>query len=136
VSIQLMISEHPDVGTDYNPSLGEAVQKAVDCAAICNSCADACVAEQMDMHQCVRTCIDCSDVCEVTARIAMRRTGVNRELIRAQLAVCVRACETCAEECEKHNNAHCRRCAQMCRETAEAARIALEALNAEVHAEA
>ena len=40
----------------------------------------------MDMDQCIRLCVDCSDVCGATYRIATRRTGSNRELIRSQLA--------------------------------------------------
>jgi Domain of Unknown Function (DUF326) len=136
MSIELMISEHPDVGADYNPTLGMAVRVMGDCAAICNSCADACTAEEMDMRQCIRTCIDCSDLCFASLRIAMRRTGSNRDLIRAQLAVCIKACEICAEECAKHHHPHCMRCATMCRECAQACRDALEDLVDEVHAEA
>jgi hypothetical protein len=105
------------------------------CAAICNSCADACVAEPMDMSQCIRLCLDCSDVCEATYRVATRRTGSNRQLIRTMLATCINACEICEAECARHDNPHCRRCAQMCRECAEDCRRALESLNDEVHAE-
>jgi hypothetical protein len=136
MSIELMISEHPQVGMGYNPSLGAAVRFAVDCAALCNSCADACIAEAMDMDQCIRTCLDCSDVCAATARVAMRRTGSNRQLIRAQLAVCIKACEICAEECARHPHPHCMRCARMCRECVQACHAALVVLDAEVHAEA
>lgn len=136
MSIEMMISEHPDVRGNYNETLGVAVRKAVDCAAICNSCADACVAERMDMAQCVRLCMDCSDVCTAAARVAMRRTGGDRNLIRTLLATCIEACENCANECAGHDNAHCRRCATMCVECAQACRTALEVLNREVHAEA
>lgn len=131
MSIELMISEHPQVGAGYNATLGHAVRTAIDCAAICNSCADACVAEEMDMAQCIRDCLDCSDICAATARIAMRRTGTNRQLIRSQLAVCIKACEICAEECARHSTAHCARCAQMCKECSQACRAALEELGDE-----
>jgi hypothetical protein len=133
MSIEKMISEHPDVGSDYNESLGEAVKHAMYCAAICNSCADACSAEPMDMRQCIRLCMDCSDVCEATYRVAMRRTGGDRALIRNLLATCVHACEICEAECVKHDMAHTRRCAEMCRECAEDCREALVTLNQEVH---
>lgn len=135
MSIELMISEHPDVGDGYNRTLGDAVRLMSECAAICNSCADACLAEAMDMRQCIRTCLDCADVCIATAMIGMRRTGSNRQLIRAQLAVCIKACEICADECVQHDHAHCQRCAEMCRSCAEACRAALLVLDAEVHAE-
>ena len=133
MSIQKMISEHPSVGSDYNEALGLAVKHAMYCAAICNSCADACLAEDMDMSQCVRTCLDCSDVCEATYRVASRRTGGNRGLIRNLLATCINACEICEAECVKHDNPHCRRCAEMCRECAEDCREALVTLNEEAH---
>lgn len=135
MSIEKMISEHPDVRGDYNASLGLAVKHAMDCAAICNSCADACSAEEMEMRRCIRLCMDCADVCTATYRLASRRTDHNRQLIRTMLAACIEACETCAEECERHDHAHCRRCAVMCRECARDCRIALTHLNEEVHAE-
>ena len=137
MSIVKMIAEHPDVaghvGEGFNEHLAEAVKHAMYCAAICNSCADACLAEDMDMSQCIRTCSDCSDVCEATYRVATRRTGVNRDLIRALLATCIKACEICEAECARHDHPHCQRCAQMCRECADDCRRALAGLNAEVH---
>lgn len=135
MSIELMISEHPQVGENYNPSLGAAVKSAIDSAAICNSCADACLAEAMDMAQCIRTCLDCSDICAATARVAMRRTGTNRLLIRNQLTVCIEACDICAAECAQHNNPHCARCARMCQECSQACRSAIESLDAEIGTE-
>ena len=135
MSIKEMIKEHPSVGSDYNESLGEAVKHAMYCAAICNSCADACSAEELDMRRCIRLCMDCADVCTATYRVASRRTDENRQLIRTMLATCIEACETCRAECEQHDNDHCRRCAQMCRECADDCRRALETLNDEVHAE-
>lgn len=133
MSIEAMISEHPQVGSDFNPSLGRAVKHTMLCSAICNSCADACLAEAMDMSQCIRLCLDCSDVCQTTSRIATRRTGHDRNLIRSMLAVCIEACRNCGEECAKHDHAHCRRCARMCEECVEDCSAALEVLNQEVH---
>ena len=135
MSIEKMIQEHPDVGDDFNPALALAVRHAMYCAAICNACADACSAEEMDMRRCIRLCMDCADVCTATYRVATRRTDHNRQLIRTMLATCIEACETCAHECEKHDNDHCRRCAKMCRECAEDCRRALAELNDEVHSE-
>lgn len=125
MSIKEMISEHPSVGDGYNEQLAEAVKHAMYCAAICNSCADACLAEEMDMSRCIRLCLDCSDVCEATYRVATRRTSYNERVIRAMLETCVATCEICAQECEQHDNPHCRRCARMCRECAEDCRKAL-----------
>ena len=138
MSIQKMIQEHPDViaSGNANEALNMAVKHAMYCSAICNSCADACSAEDMDMRQCIRLCLDCSDVCEATYRMATRRTGGNRELIRSMLATCIKACELCEAECAKHEHAHCKRGAQMCRECADDCRRALETLNEEAHAAA
>ena len=86
------------------------------------------------MRRCIRVCLDCSDVCEATYRVATRRTDHNRQLIRTMLATCVHACEICEAECARHDNPHCHRCAQMCRECAEDCRRALETVNDEVHA--
>ena len=134
MSIEMMISEHPDVRGDFNASLALAVKQAMDCAAICNSCADACSGEEMEMRRSIRLSMDCADVCTATYRLASRRTDENRQLIRTMLAACIEACETCAEECERHDHPHCRRCAIMCRECARDCRIALTVLNQEVHA--
>ena len=126
MSIAEMIADHPQVRGDEDPLLGQAVRHALFCAAICNSCADACSAEDGDMSQCIRSCSDCSDICTATYRTASRRTAGNVKLIENMFALCIEACERCAEECEKHDNAHCKRCATMCRETIEDCRKALE----------
>jgi len=125
MSIAEMIADHPQV-QDEDPLLGQAVRHALFCAAICNSCADACSAEDGDMAQCIRSCSDCSDICTATYRTASRRTAGNVQLIQNMFALCIEACERCAEECEKHDNDHCRRCATMCRETIEDCRKALD----------
>ena len=137
MSIEAMIADHPDVvkSGDYNQALGRAVKHAMYCAAICNSCADACLAEPMDMTECIRLCLAGAHIWAAPTRVAARRSGGDRQTIRSLLAVCIGACERCEAECARHDNAHCRRCAQMCRECADDCRAALETLNDEVHAE-
>ena len=126
MSIAKMIAAHPDVAGNLNEPLALAVRHAMFCAAICTSCADACVAEEMDMRQCVRSCLDCADVCDRVMKVATRRTGSNEVVLREALQLCVTTCDLCAEECAKHDNDHCRRCAEMCRECAGDCRAALE----------
>ena len=126
MSIAKMIAAHPDVAGNLNEPLALAVRHAMFCAAICTSCADACVAEEMDMRQCVRSCLDCADVCDMVMKVATRRTGSNEVVLRETLQLCVTTCDLCAEECAKHDNDHCRRCAEMCRECAGDCRAALE----------
>ena len=120
MSIKEMIAEHPDVAGHENDPLGEAVRHSMYCAAICNSCADACSAEQnaAERAQCIRLCSDTADICNATFRVASRRTGENEAIIRKMLDLCASACEKCAKMCEMHDDAHCKRCAKMCRECA------------------
>jgi hypothetical protein len=125
MSIDKMISLHPDVAGDLNESLATAARHAMLCALMCTSCADACAAEKMDMRQCIRSCLDCADVCEATSKLSVRRTGQNREALRAMLDVCVRICELCAEECSRYDHAHCKLCAEMCGECARDCRAAI-----------
>lgn len=124
MSLPKMIAAHPQVD-DETEELILAARHAMLCSLFCTSCADACVAESMDMAQCIRNCLDCADVCAATARLATRRTAQNIAVLRSQLETCIEACEACASECEKHDNEHCRLCAKMCRECAEDCRKAL-----------
>jgi hypothetical protein len=80
------------------------------------------------MRQCIRSCLDCADICDTMTKVAMRRTGENVEVVRMLLETCVSTCELCAEECERHEHEHCRLCALMCRECAGDCRSALPAL--------
>lgn len=120
-----MISLHPDVGGGLNKELATAARHAMLCSLFCTSCADACLAEDMDMRQCIRVCSDCADMCAATARLAVRRSGQDIGMLRTQLEACIRACELCAAECERHDHEHCRLCAEMCRECAGDCREAL-----------
>jgi hypothetical protein len=125
MSLEKMIAMHPEVAGDVNQDLVTAARHAMLCSLMCTSCADACLAEEMDMAQCIRTCLDCADVCAATARLAVRRTGQDIEMLRAQIETCIRACELCGAECERHDHDHCRLCAEMCRECADDCRRAL-----------
>lgn len=129
MSIHEMIALHPDVAGTPDEALATAARHAMYCDLMCTSCADACAAEDMDMRQCIRTCLDCADVCAATARLAVRRTGRNVEMLRAQLDACIRSCDLCAQECARHEHGHCRLCADMCRECAADCRAALPTLS-------
>ena len=130
MSIKEMIAEHPHVAGHTNDPLGDAVRHAMYCAAITNSCADACAGEgdAGERVDCIRLCNDASDACTATYRIASRRTGSNEAVIKAMLEVCAQACDVCAEMCEKHDDAHCKRCAKMCGETSRDCRAAAQTM--------
>lgn len=125
MSLHKMISLHPDVGENFNEVLATAARHAMFCAEMCTSCADACVAEEMDMAQCIRSCLDCADVCAATGRLAIRRTAQNVETLRLMLETCARICALCAEECARHEHEHCQLCAEMCHECAAGCRKAI-----------
>lgn len=124
MSIRKMIALHPGAQGHVNQPLGDAVHHAMYCAKMSLSCADACLAEEMDMTQCVRLCLDTADVCEAAARLGLRRSGSNDQVLREMLDFCARTCDACAAECESHEHEHCRLCAQICRECAQDCRNA------------
>jgi hypothetical protein len=127
-----MIATHPDVGTTVNTALIAAIDELYACSQACTSCADACLAEHIvaDLRQCIRFNLDCADVCATAATLATRRTGSNAELIRQMLETCVTACRLCGDECERHAemHAHCRVCAESCRNCETACQDALSSL--------
>jgi hypothetical protein len=112
MQVQQMISMHPDVRGSTNDALIRCIEECYSCAQTCTSCADACLAEEMvkELTQCVRLNLDCADVCNITGRIATRRTGSDDELIRRMLVTCAAACRLCGDECERHasRHEHCR----------------------------
>jgi hypothetical protein len=99
---------------------------------VCTACADACLGEETVAHltKCVRTNLDCADVCETTSRVLSRHTGYDAHLTRAVLEACMQACRSCADECERHASLHehCRICAESCRTCEQACRDLIEAL--------
>ena len=133
MSIKEMIQDHPQVGDDYNPQLGEAVKHAMYGAAIINSCADACLAEAdaADRAECIRRCLDASDACTAFYRMGSRRTGRNVIAIRAMGMAAIVACEQCHDLCSMHEDRHCKRCAQMCSEVIEDVKKAVAAMKQE-----
>ena len=101
------------------PDLSDQLGRGGKGRQTCTSCGDACLAQDMvkDLTQCVRLNLDCADVCNITGRIATRRTGSDDELIRRMLLTCAAACRLCGDECERHasQHEHCRICAEACR---------------------
>ena len=117
---QQMISNHPDVKGNTNDALVRCIEECYSCAQACTSCADACLAEAKvrELTQCIRLNLDCADICNVTGRIATRRTGSDEEILRRMLHACAVACRLCGEECQRHAHMyeHCRVCAKACQE--------------------
>ena len=127
MSVAAQMADHPQPHPGHE-ALGLAVKHALYCSGIATSCADACLAEPMDMTTCIRRCLDCADICAATSRIVARQTAIERDVLRAALSACIAICEATGTECARHDNPHCRRCAQMCMECARDCRAALDAV--------
>ncbi len=99
--------------------LARVVDTLVACSQACTACADACLSEDMvaELRKCIRTNLDCADVCDTTARVLSRHTGYDANLTRAMLQACIQACRSCGDECAAHagHHEHCRICAEACR---------------------
>ncbi|AOT05646.1 four-helix bundle copper-binding protein [Arthrobacter sp. U41] len=118
--IVAMLDAYPgELGGIDKDKLAECIAACFQCAQACTACADACLGESMvaDLTTCIRTDLDCADICAATGSILSRRTGTNADIIRTVLEACRAACAACAEECEKHAgmHEHCRICAEACR---------------------
>ncbi|GGM09724.1 hypothetical protein GCM10011594_32010 [Nakamurella endophytica] len=92
------------------------------------ACAEACLSEDtvVELVKCIRTVLDCADVCEATGRVLTQLAGSDASLIRAVLATC----KACADKCESHAglHGHCRVCAEACRRCERACRQLLDSL--------
>ena len=114
-----MLSTHPDPSPVDQRILTECVEACFECAQACTACADACLDEDMvaDLRHCIRTDLDCADICATTGRVLSRQTAPSWDLLKAQVGTCLRACQECGEECRRHadHHEHCRVCGEACR---------------------
>ena len=115
-----MLDAYPaDLGGVDRRALAECIDACFECAQACTACADACLSEETvgDLRKCIRTDLDCADICVATGNILSRHTGYDAELTRAVLTACSTACGSCGDECERHAgmHPHCRVCAGACR---------------------
>lgn len=118
--VEAILSAHPsDLGSIDRAVLVECIDACVECTQVCTACADACLGEEMvaDLVTCIRTNLDCADICATTGTVLSRRTGFAASPTRAVVETCRLACAICAEECETHagTHEHCRICAEACR---------------------
>jgi hypothetical protein len=128
-----MLQTYPqDLGGIDREKLVACIEACVECAQACTACADACLAEEMvaDLRRCIRTNLDCADVCDTAGRVLTRRTDPDADVTRAVLEACATACRACGDECGSHAemHEHCRVCAESCRRCEQACRDLLAAL--------
>ncbi|VAZ91869.1 putative cysteine-rich protein YhjQ [Mycobacterium persicum] len=129
-----MLQTYPlDLGRIDKAKLTACIDACIECGQACTACADACLSEESVAHltKCIRTDLDCADICELTGRVLSRHTGYDANLTKAVLETCATACKSCAEECDGHapDHEHCRVCAQVCRRCEQACRELLKSLD-------
>jgi hypothetical protein len=125
MAVKEMLKTYPaDLGGIDREALARCIEECMTCAQACTACADACLSldKVTELAKCIRTNMDCADICGVTGRMLSRHTGYDANLTRSQLQACVTACRACADECERHagKHEHCRICAEVCRRCVEA----------------
>jgi hypothetical protein len=96
-----------------------AIDACLNCFQACTSCADADLAEDDidEMRTCIVLCINCADVCQLTARVLSRPAHSEHVVVHRLLQACVRTCTSSAEECARHadHHRHCAVCEKVCR---------------------
>lgn len=134
-TISSMLQTYPrDLGAIDQTKLVTCIAACIECAQACTACADACLGEDKEslyrLTKCIRTDLDCSDICEATGRVLSRQTGYDANLTKSMLQMCITACQACADECDRHaaHHAHCRICSEVCRNCERACRELLESL--------
>jgi hypothetical protein len=55
-----------------------------------------------ELTKCIRTNMNCADICATTARVLSRHTGYDANISRALLDACVMVCKSCGDECTRH----------------------------------
>src|SRR5688500_16501751 len=102
--VEPMLRSHPKADLQHSKDYAEVINALALCEQVCTSCADACLGEADigALRRCIRTDLDCADVCATTARLIVRQTETPNELVHAQLHACILSCQLCADECETH----------------------------------
>ena len=132
IAAQMLETYPKDLGGVDRQRLRECIEACYECAQACTACADACLGEDMvaELTKCIRSNLDCADVCDTTGRVLSRHTGYDANLTRSVLEACATACQACGDECAAHADMHehCRVCAEACRRCEAACRELLDAL--------
>jgi len=100
-----------------NQAYQTCIHACLECAAICDFCASACLKEANvnEMARCIQLDMECAAICRTTAQFM----SMESEHANAICQLCTDICNACAEECNKHNMDHCRICAELCYHCAE-----------------
>jgi hypothetical protein len=128
-----MLETYPaDINFD-RAKLARAIDILNACSEACTACADACLSEPTvaELTKCIRTNLDCADICTVTARVLSRHTGYDANISRTLLQACAMACKSCGDECAMHapRYEHCAVCADACRRCEQACNAILASMS-------
>lgn len=131
--VERMLAAYPkDLGDVDKAKLVACIEACYECAQACTACADACLSEDMlaELTKCIRSNLDCADICATTGNVLSRHTGYDANLTRAVLEACRTACKACGDECAAHAemHEHCAVCAEACRRCEAACAELLSAL--------
>ena len=133
-----MLRHHPTPLTIDRQALHACIEACFECEQVCTACADACLAEEMvsDLRKCIRTDLDCAELCGATGRILSRLTMPDWKLVRAQVESLKNAVQICGDECEQHADMHehCRVCMEACRACEKSCERLLQEISQEVPA--
>jgi hypothetical protein len=113
--------------------LAATIDALTDCAQACTADADDDLSEPnvSELVKCIRSCLDCADICSTTAGVTSRQTDYDANVTRPLLEACIASCRSCSDECDRHAmmHAHCQVCAQACRRCAQACEQLLAAMS-------
>ena len=114
-----MLKAHPSPAA-HSDRLAACIDACRACLISCTSCADACIGgdDPKKMAECIRTDLDCADICTATLAVLTRQTKTNTSIVKAQLQAMVAACKACGDSCMSHadNMEHCKLCGETCRD--------------------
>ena len=84
--VTAMLDAYPkDLGNIDRQKLADCIHACFACGETCTACADACLSEDMvaELTKCIRTNLDCADICTTTGTVLSRHTGYDANITRA-----------------------------------------------------
>jgi Domain of Unknown Function (DUF326) len=128
-----LLDSYPGTFTVDAGVLASTIDALTDCAQACTADADDDLSEpnMAELVKCIRTCLDCADICTTTAGVTSRQTGFDASVTKPLLEACIASCKSCGDECRRHAmmHAHCQVCAQACERCARACMQLLDAMS-------
>ena len=130
--IDEMFHAHPHRQDLAFEGIPDCVKAVLDCATTCAACADACLAQPdvQPLVGCIRLNLDCAAICRAAGEVLSRSTEPDWRVVRALVEATERATQACAVVCEQYSDqmAHCRVCAEACRDAESSCRQLLALL--------